>query len=90
MLLMKGVNLTIIVINCHPYLFILIIFIYLILHMAWENHYFICEIEIELPTQTFRRTETRQCCPVTFINKIAWVQDRYIYINQQRGGKMTV
>ncbi len=35
---MMGINQTIIVINFHPYLFILIIFIYLILHMTWENH----------------------------------------------------
>ncbi len=35
--IMRGINWTIIVINCHPYFFILIIFIYLILHMAGEN-----------------------------------------------------
>ncbi len=29
------------------------------------------EIEIELPAQTLRRTETCQRCPATFINKIA-------------------
>ncbi len=29
----------------------------------------VCEIKIEIPTQTFRRTETGQRCPATFTNK---------------------
>ncbi len=35
---MRGINWTIIVIDCHPYLLILIIFIHLILHIFYENH----------------------------------------------------
>ncbi len=46
----------------------------------------VCEIEIELPTQTFRGTETCQCSPATFINKIA--TGSLHYINQQRGGQL--
>ncbi len=37
--------------------------------------------EIELPTQTFRRTETCcQRCPATLINKIAYKLDCYIIL----------
>ncbi len=52
-------------------LIILLIFINLILHMAWENHGYYFGLW-DLPTQTFRRTENCcQRCPATFNNKIA-------------------
>ncbi len=38
----------------------------------------VCEIKIEIPTQTFRRTELVNAAQ-TFINKIAYILDRYIY-----------
>ncbi len=48
----------------------------------------VCEIEIEQPTKTFRRTETCcQRCPATFISLDT---GSLHYINQQRGGKRTV
>ncbi len=44
----------------------------------------VCEIEIELLTQT----ETCcQRCPATFINKIAYILDRYIILISKEGVK---
>ncbi len=44
----------------------------------------VCEIEIELLTQTFRTETCFQRCPETFINKIAY---HYIILISKEGVK---
>ncbi len=73
---MMEINLNIIVINCHPYVLILIIFItiHMILNVAWENHVycFVCEIR-DHAAHEYKHSGGQtswERCPVTLMNEI--------------------